>query len=392
MFTSQRRWSPNEDALIRTEAELQSTESKPMNWNKVAEKSPGRSNKDCRKRSYNEAIGSSRNGPWTEEEDSRLASSVARYGMSWVLVAQQMETRSAEQCSKRWQDCLNLDLDRSTWTDGENRCLLSAIHTHGSNWKYIQTLHFPGRSVNNVKNQYTIVKRKYVEIPSDLPPCCPDTGAGENIARHGDSEESFDGVKADFSELMNFDEVIGNKLTTSGMALSHVKKVVDDFEMDLCPFSSDASRLDSGLTKYNQSGGASAHLVCAPLFNRFDHGSGPGLQERPSLASPGVSVPEQQPSRMSRDNKSNQNSSPNAVEKQNLPYNPENLLAAKVEGHELVDSICGSPMGSSNPRTIITLEEADSKTVMEMMDIALRSKAKVKFEQLSAVQPKAEVL
>jgi hypothetical protein len=230
--------------------------------------------------------------------------------------------------------------------------------------------------------RYTIVKRKYVEIPSDLPPCCPDTGAGENAARRGDNEESFDGAEAAFSELMDFDKVIGNKLTTSGMALSHAEKVLDGFNMDICPFPPHNSRLDSGLAEYNQSGAAPAHGVCAPLFNGFDDGSRPGLQERPLL---------EQQSRLLRDNKSDQNSPPNAVEKQNLPHDPQNLPAANVEGYELVDSICGSPLRSSNSRTIITLEEADSKTVMEMMNIALGSKAKVKFEQLSATQREAKV-
>ncbi len=233
--------------------------------------------------------------------------------------------------------------------------------------------------------RYTIVKRKYGEIPSVIPPCCPDSGSKEKASGCGDNEESLDGVNPDFSELMDFDEVMGGKLTTSAMALSQAEEVIDGFDMDLYPFSSDTSRLDSGLTASIQSGGAPTHDVCTSLFNQFNHGSAPSLQKRPLLVSPGVPVLEQQKQqqqqrRMSLYNQFNQNSSSDAIEKQNLPRDAQNLRAADVESCEVVDSICGSPLKSSNSRTIITLEEADPSTVMEMMDIALRSKAKVKFE------------
>lgn len=35
-------------------------------------------------------------GPWTEEEDSRLRSCVQQYGPSWAVIAQKMENRSAD--------------------------------------------------------------------------------------------------------------------------------------------------------------------------------------------------------------------------------------------------------------------------------------------------------
>lgn len=79
MSKSQRRWSPNEDTALRNEVELQSTgiarnfdsmnlyankyltvseqESKPINWNKVAKRTPGRNEKDCRERFYSEVTG-----------------------------------------------------------------------------------------------------------------------------------------------------------------------------------------------------------------------------------------------------------------------------------------------------------------------------------------------
>ncbi len=93
MFKSQRRWSPNEDGILRAEVELQSTgtainlqgmnlytnkclvfsvqESKPINWNKVAKRIPGRSNKDCRKRFYNEVTGGLKKVGFQQSSDAQ---------------------------------------------------------------------------------------------------------------------------------------------------------------------------------------------------------------------------------------------------------------------------------------------------------------------------------
>lgn len=93
-------------------------EGKTINWNEIAKEIPGRSNKDCRKRYYNEVTGGLKKvdgspeicarpakvdarlqGPWTADEDSKLKSCVVQYGPSWALIAQKMGNRSAD----RWR-------------------------------------------------------------------------------------------------------------------------------------------------------------------------------------------------------------------------------------------------------------------------------------------------
>ena len=54
----------------------------------------------------------------------------------------------------------------------QNFALLNAVRTHKSAWKDIQTLHFPRRSANNVKNQYSALKRKGLRLLADTPSCC----------------------------------------------------------------------------------------------------------------------------------------------------------------------------------------------------------------------------
>ncbi|KAI9375539.1 hypothetical protein BJX61DRAFT_539691 [Aspergillus egyptiacus] len=175
MTEPRRRWTAAEDALLWELYQIQEKaptgKCQKINWNEIARNIPGRSNKDCRKRYYNRFTGGLRKGSWTQDEDERLFQLVERYGCRWATIAQKMETRNADQCSKRWHHCLNPELERSPWTDEENYLLLSAVRTHGSSWKDIQRCHFPTRSANNIKNQYTILSRKSLS-PISRHPCC----------------------------------------------------------------------------------------------------------------------------------------------------------------------------------------------------------------------------
>ncbi|OJJ06711.1 hypothetical protein ASPVEDRAFT_56272 [Aspergillus versicolor CBS 583.65] len=175
MTEQRRRWTTAEDALLwdlyQVEERAPTGKCQKVNWNEIALHIPGRSNKDCRKRYFNRFTGGLRKGSWTQDEDERLFELVERYQYRWAMIAQKMETRNADQCSKRWHHCLNPELERSPWTHDENALLLSAVETHGSSWKDIQRSHFPTRSANNIKNQYTILSRKRLS-PVHLQPCC----------------------------------------------------------------------------------------------------------------------------------------------------------------------------------------------------------------------------
>ncbi|GES61361.1 hypothetical protein ATEIFO6365_0011002000 [Aspergillus terreus] len=133
MVAERRRWTPAEDALLRHEVCLQQEQSptgRPhrIDWNAIAMKIPGRSNKDCRKRYHNQFAGCVRKGPWSPEEDARLRALVRKYRCNWALIAQRMDTRTAD--------------------------------LHGTTWKDIQRGYFPTRSANNIKNQFTILSRR----------------------------------------------------------------------------------------------------------------------------------------------------------------------------------------------------------------------------------------
>ncbi|GME55937.1 hypothetical protein CC86DRAFT_411498 [Neofusicoccum parvum] len=160
MLRAVKKWTPEEDDLLLQKVALLSSQGKAKDWTAIASAVPGRSNKDCRKRWCNHLVGGLRKGPWDPSEDRRLAIGVKEYGVQWPLVAEEVGTRSADQCAKRWQHSLDPTLDHSKWTEEEEEKLLEVVETHGRAWKQIQTQYFPGRATNNVKNRYVTLTRK----------------------------------------------------------------------------------------------------------------------------------------------------------------------------------------------------------------------------------------
>ena len=64
-------------------------------WNRIAAKLVGRTNKDCRKR-WLKVHKTLQRGPWDGTEDARLRQGVQLYGFRWTKVAKVVETRHAD--------------------------------------------------------------------------------------------------------------------------------------------------------------------------------------------------------------------------------------------------------------------------------------------------------
>ncbi|KAF2821115.1 hypothetical protein CC86DRAFT_109350 [Ophiobolus disseminans] len=176
-----RKWTLAEDQKLREEVEIQLVGGGDIkDWCRIAARLPGRTNKDCRKRWHNSVAGGLKKGQWSKSEDELLARGVQQHGQRWTLVASCVESRSADQCAKRWQQSLDPDLDRSEWRDEEDHILIEATQHLGRHWKDIQREHFPGRSKNCIKNRYTVLVRRYQNQGITLPsrastPSEPDT-------------------------------------------------------------------------------------------------------------------------------------------------------------------------------------------------------------------------
>ena len=126
---------------------------------------------------------------------------MSKYGPAWAVIAQEIETRSADRATfsssgpivfrlglimtvcrmlqtlatllgprarpkqlvhRRGTRSICVNWCQATLTDmreQQNIALMNAVRTHESAWKDIQMLHFPSRSANNVKNQSVAPER-----------------------------------------------------------------------------------------------------------------------------------------------------------------------------------------------------------------------------------------
>ncbi|KAL2869087.1 Homeodomain-like protein [Aspergillus lucknowensis] len=195
-----KKWTAEEDDTLRREVESQRPDGR--DWCHIAEKLPGRTNKDCRKRWHNTMAGEFRKGPWAKQEDEQLKKAIAKHGTRWTIVASGVKTRSAEQCAKRWQHSLNPDLDRSEWTETEDRTLIEAVNAVGRQWTQIQGMYFAERSKNAIKNRYTIVSRKLRRLAQGTQvsaPTAPD-GASHDEDSDDDDDMGEDDPESDRDE------------------------------------------------------------------------------------------------------------------------------------------------------------------------------------------------
>ncbi|EFW13278.1 conserved hypothetical protein [Coccidioides posadasii str. Silveira] len=138
---------------------LLGTEGGTKNWNAIAEKLPGRTNKDCRKRWHK--IGPNiKKGVWTPEEDARLQEAVSLFGLKWTRVAEFVGSRNADQCSKRWAYALDPSLSHTPWTEEQDQLLLMVVNKFGHNWSKISSTAFGDRSTSDIKNRYFTLQRR----------------------------------------------------------------------------------------------------------------------------------------------------------------------------------------------------------------------------------------
>ncbi|THC96048.1 hypothetical protein EYZ11_004469 [Aspergillus tanneri] len=160
MARKQRRWTAEEDAQLQEGVQAAINGSRPLLWREIAKSVPGRSNKDCRRRWCNSLAGSLSKGHWTESEDERLWTAVQKHGTQWAVVAQEVGTRSPDQCSSHWSHTLNPDIDFSEWTQQDDETLLQAVQQHGTTWTTIASKHLPNRTALAIRNRFNALNAR----------------------------------------------------------------------------------------------------------------------------------------------------------------------------------------------------------------------------------------
>ncbi|KAL4931705.1 uncharacterized protein BDV17DRAFT_288765 [Aspergillus undulatus] len=154
MTRERRKWTTEEDILLRRAVQAAITESRPLLWREIAKSVPTRSNKDCRRRWCNSLSTSLSKGPWTESEDERLWNAVQKHGARWSLVSREVGSRNADQCSSHWGQTLNPEIDFGDWSRWDDETLRRSVERHGTNWSTIASLYFPKRTSLALRNRF----------------------------------------------------------------------------------------------------------------------------------------------------------------------------------------------------------------------------------------------
>lgn len=151
-------WTDAENAALK-EAVMEYGERK-RDWPKVGRAMAvhGRDKDACRTQWFK--LRPPVKGSWTEEEDRLLALVVSRQGPSgWSSIAKHISGRNAKQCRERWVNHLNPNVNKTQWTDEEDKRLVAAHDELGNKWSEIAK-RLPGRPDNAVKNRWYTLKNR----------------------------------------------------------------------------------------------------------------------------------------------------------------------------------------------------------------------------------------
>lgn len=79
------------------------------------------------------------------QEDDLVVQLVHRYGpKKWTQIAKHLNGRIGKQCRERWHNHLDPNINKSPWTEEEDRLLAQAHEQYGNQWAKIAKL-LPGR-------------------------------------------------------------------------------------------------------------------------------------------------------------------------------------------------------------------------------------------------------
>ncbi|KAM3354951.1 hypothetical protein ACQJBY_025605 [Aegilops geniculata] len=184
-----RAWTKEEDVQL-----VAAIETFGCNWQLVSANLVGRVGNQCSNR-WRKTLNPERKrvGRWSEDEDKRLMVSVKLFRSgSWNKIAQFVPGRTQSQCSERWCNVLDPDIDHGEWCPEEDSKLLASVHEVGACWSKIAGAMIPHRTdsmclrrwkrlcqdelplviaANQVKK--TIFRTNFVDRETERPAICP---------------------------------------------------------------------------------------------------------------------------------------------------------------------------------------------------------------------------
>ncbi|XP_062182359.1 transcription factor MYB61-like [Phragmites australis] len=130
-----------------------------------------------------------RKGLWSPEEDERLASHIACFGVScWSSIPELAGLqRCGKSCRLRWMNYLRPDLKRGRFSQREEELIVALHRALGNSWSQIAA-RLPGRSDNEIKNFWNAQLRKKLRKKEASTAGSKDTAASSNRRRGEDDQ------------------------------------------------------------------------------------------------------------------------------------------------------------------------------------------------------------
>ena len=150
------KWSQEEDDRL-----LQFVQTTPAaNWTDLTSLFPGKTAQQLSERWTKVLNPDIIRGKWTGEEDAIIIRFVEQNGpKSWSKLKTILPGRTGKQCRERWRDHLDPNVNRSPFTEEEDRILIMLHGQFGNQWVKIAQ-HLPGRSDNAIKNRWNATLKK----------------------------------------------------------------------------------------------------------------------------------------------------------------------------------------------------------------------------------------